>query len=138
MSRPPTFLITVLAIAGFIVLGVLFVIAKHLGLYIQCAMANAHVSIFELIGMNLRRVDVREICITHIRLRKEGLDVPLAALETHWMAGGHPAQVATAMIAAHRGRKHFTWDEAASLDLKGQDVVAVCEERFGVSRSGGH
>jgi uncharacterized protein YqfA (UPF0365 family) len=118
-----TVVIVILVAVGFVVLGVLFVLAKYLNLWIQAMFSNARVSIFELIGMRLRRVDVRTIVISRIRAVKAGLDVSTINLETHYLAGGRVPNCVTALISAKKAKSDLDWDVAAAIDLAGRDIL---------------
>ena len=118
-----TVVIVILVVVGFFVLGILFVLAKYLNLWIQAMFSNARVSIFELIGMRLRRVDVRTIVISRIRAVKAGLDVSTNNLETHYLAGGRVPNCVTALISAKKAKIDLDWDVAAAIDLAGRDIL---------------
>lgn len=115
-------------IASVLLMGLLVVLSRYLGLYLQCHVANAHVTWLELIGMRLRKVDLRSVLISHIRLRKAGVDIPLSWLETHDLAGGSPANVAAALITTRRAGKVMHWEEAAAIDLGPDDLLTFVHE----------
>lgn len=119
----PTFVIFILIVVGLIVLGVLFVLARYLGLWVQALFSNARVSIFEIIGMRLRKVDVRTIVISRIRAVKAGLAVSTNNLETHYLAGGRVPNCVTALISAKKARIDLEWDVVAAIDLAGRDIL---------------
>lgn len=127
----PSWVIVFLVVVGSVVLLPLAFVSQYAGLYIQAWASNASVSMSAIIGMRLRKVDVRTIIITHIRLHKADLHVPLANLETHYLAGGSPSRVATAMISATRRGGVLTWEEAATIDLGPDDLLEVVRARFG-------
>ena len=62
---------------------ILFVVGQFINLYIQALLSNAHVSLVDLVGMRLRKVDIRTIVLSRIRAVKAGLDIPTNALEQH-------------------------------------------------------
>ncbi len=110
-------------ILGIAALIVFFVVIKFFNLWIQALLSNARVSILELIGMSLRKVDVRTVVYSRIRAVKAGLQISTAQLETHYLAGGRVPSVVTALISAMRARIPLDWDTAASIDLAGRDIL---------------
>lgn len=119
---------TGLLIAGGIVLAiillVIFVFAlQFVGLYIQAITSNAKVGFFEMIGMKLRKVDIRTVVINRIRGVKAGMDIPTNLIETHYLAGGRVSNVISAMIAARGARIDLPWNTATAIDLAGRDIL---------------
>ena len=112
-----------LAIIGIIALVMLFVLANFFNLYIQALFSNARVGLLELIGMRLRKVDLRTVVFSRIRAVKSGLDVPTAKLETHYLAGGRVPSVVSALIAARSAKIPLTWEIATLIDLAGRDIL---------------
>ena len=113
-----------LAVFGLLVgLVVLIVIWQFLGLWLQALMSNANVSIFDLIGMKLRKVDARLVVLSRIRAVKSGLDITTNDLETHYLAGGRIPEVISSLIAADRARIDLIYKTACAIDLAGRDVL---------------
>ena len=67
-------------IIGFIFIIVLF---KYGWLWIQAFASGAHISIANLVGMSLRRINARTIVESKIGATKAGINVTTDALETH-------------------------------------------------------
>ena len=117
------------AIGLIIILGViLFVIGMILsfvpiGLWISAIAANVKVSIFNLIGMRLRRVVPSRIILPLIKATKGGINVTVNQLEAQYLAGGNVDKVVDALIAAHRANFDLTFERAAAIDLAGRDVL---------------
>jgi uncharacterized protein YqfA (UPF0365 family) len=109
-------------ILGLVVLIVLFLLAQFFNLYIQALFSGAKVGLIEMIGMRLRKVDVRAIVIARIRAVKAGLDLSTNQLETHYLAGGRIGAVINAMISAQKARIPLTWDASTAIDLAGRDI----------------
>ena len=65
--------ISIIGIIGLLI--VLFFIFVPIGLWISSLAANVKISIFNLIGMKLRRVVPSRIVIPLIKARKAGLDL---------------------------------------------------------------
>ena len=58
-----------------------------IGLWISSLAANVKVSIFNLVGMRLRRVTPSKIVIPLIKSTKAGLSLSVNELEAHYLAG---------------------------------------------------
>ena len=78
---------------------------------------------FRLIGMKMRKVDYKLLVNIYIIAQKAGLDVSIADLETHLMAGGNIEKVVDALIAAHSAKLDLSLEQAKAIDLAGRDVV---------------
>lgn len=120
-------LITVLLIvAGLFALIVVAFLFNFLNLYIQAATSNAHVGLIDMIGMKLRKVDIRAVVLSRIRAVKAGLDIPTNAIETHYLATGDSRRVVgviSAMIAAKGANIPLDWGTATAIDLAGRDIL---------------
>jgi uncharacterized protein YqfA (UPF0365 family) len=115
-------LIVLIIVAVIVGLVVFAIIGQFINLYIQALLSNARVGIFELVGMRLRKVDIRTVVLSRIRAVKSGLDISTNQLETHYLAGGRLVNVVTALIAALRAKIDLDWDTACSIDLAGRDI----------------
>jgi uncharacterized protein YqfA (UPF0365 family) len=105
-------------------LAVIFIVAQFFGLWLQAFMSNASVSLFDLIGMRLRKVDARVIVLSKIQSVKAGLsNMTTNDLETHYLARGRVPNVVNAMIAANRAGIDMTWKHACAIDLAGRDIL---------------
>lgn len=114
----------VLIVVGIILLVLLFIIAQFFRLWLQAYMSNADVSLFDLIGMRLRKVDPMTIVLCRIQLVKAGIhDVSVNDLESHYLAGGHVSNVTRAMIAANRATIDLDWKKSCAIDLAGRDIL---------------
>ena len=103
---------------------VILVVAQFFGLWLQAFMSNAGVSLFDLIGMRLRKVDARVIVLSKIQAVKAGLtDISTNDLETHYLARGRVPNVVNAMIAANRAGIPLTWKHGCAIDLAGRDIL---------------
>ena len=90
-----------LAVVGALfALVIVVVIGQFINLYIQAFLSNAHVGLLDIIGMRLRKVDVRQVVYGRIRAVKAGLNVSTSQIETHYLAGGDIRRVVSALIAA--------------------------------------
>ena len=115
--------IGLICFTGIIVLLiVLFFVFVPVGLWISCLASNVKVSIFNLIGMRLRRVMPAKIVMPLIKATKAGLPVGVNQLEAHYLAGGNVNSVIDALIAAERAGIELPFEKAAAIDLAGRDV----------------
>lgn len=112
--------ITVIAVVCLIAVFTTFV---PIGLWISSLAANVQVSIFNLIGMRLRRVVPSKIVIPLIKSAKAGMGLTVNQLEAHYLAGGNVDNVVNALIAAHRADIDLHFEKAAAIDLAGRDVL---------------
>lgn len=113
--------IILIGIIGLLV--VLFFVFVPVGLWISSLAANVKVSIFNLIGMRLRRVVPSKIVMPLIKATKAGLRVNVNQLEAHYLAGGDIDSVINALIAAERAGIELPFEKAAAIDLAGRDVL---------------
>jgi uncharacterized protein YqfA (UPF0365 family) len=116
---------TVGIIVGIGVIGlaiVLFFSFVPVGLWISSLAANVKVSIFNLIGMRLRRVTPSKIVLPLIKATKAGLSLSVNQLEAHYLAGGNVDSVVNALIASERAGIELHFEKAAAIDLAGRDV----------------
>jgi len=120
----PTPVKTGLFIACGIILVIFLFLAFSFGrLWIQAMFSGAPVSIFELIGMMLRRVNARLIVGSRITATKAGLELTTEQLEAHYLAGGHVNNVVRALIAADRANIELSFKTATAIDLAGRDIL---------------
>ncbi len=101
---------------------VLFFTFVPIGLWISSVAANVKVSIFNLIGMRLRRVVPSKIVLPLIKATKAGLKLNVNQLEAHYLAGGNVDGVVNALIASERAGIELHFEKAAAIDLAGRDV----------------
>jgi uncharacterized protein YqfA (UPF0365 family) len=100
-----------------------FLTVVPLGLWVSSLAANVKVSIFNLVGMRLRRVVPSKIVIPLIKSTKAGMGLNVNQLEAHYLAGGNVDNVVNALIAAHRADIDLKFEKAAAIDLAGRDVL---------------
>jgi len=101
----------------------LFFFLSVLNLWIQAWVSAAPVGVVDLLGMKLRKVDLRTIVFSRIRAVKAGLPVSTNQLETHYLAGGRVQNVISALIAARGANIALDWGTATAIDLAGRDIL---------------
>lgn len=110
-------------VLGIIALILLSIISRYLSLWFQAFVSGTPISLFNIIGMSLRKIPPRVIVNARITLFKAGLkDISVADLETHYLAGGHVTDVVVAMIAADKANIAMDWRRATAIDLAGRDL----------------
>ncbi len=110
-------------IAGFIAFVLLLIFLNFGGLWLRAKLAGAAVSFSELIGMWLRKVDMRTIVDSRITAIQAGLNVTRRDLESHYLAGGRVPNVVRALIAANRANIDLSLKVATAIDLAGRDIL---------------
>ncbi len=113
-----------LIVAGIVGLVILLVVGQFFRLWLQAYFSNASVSLMDLIGMRLRKVDPNAIVYAKIQLVKAGIhDMTTTDLESHFLAGGRVQNVTRAIIAANRAQLGLEWRKACAIDLAGRDII---------------
>ncbi len=92
------------------------------GLWISALSSGVRVSLFNLIGMRLRRVRPHAIIIPLIKASKAGLNLNINAVEAHYLSGGNINNVVSALIAAERADLGLNFERACAIDLAGRNV----------------
>ena len=110
-----------LGIIGLLI--VLFFVFVPVGLWVSSLAANVKISIFNMIGMKLRRVKPAKIVMPLIKARKAGLNLGVNQLEAHYLAGGNVDNVVNALIASERAGIELEFEKAAAIDLAGRNVL---------------
>lgn len=113
--------IAFLGVIGLLV--ILFFVFVPVGLWVSSLAANVKISIFNMIGMRLRRVRPAKIVMPLIKARKAGLDLGVNQLEAHYLAGGNVDNVVNALIASERAGIELKFEKAAAIDLAGRNVL---------------
>lgn len=98
-----------------------------LRLWISAIASGVKVSIFNLIGMRIRKVIPSRIVNPMIKATKGGIDIPIGNLEAHYLAGGNVDKVVNALIAAKRADIDLEFSRAAAIDLAGRDVLQAVQ-----------
>ncbi len=114
-------LIILLGIIGLIFIVIL---GKYIKLWFQAYVSGTPISIFNIIGMSLRKIPPQIIVNARINSYKAGLKgVTVSDLETHFLAGGRVLEVVRAMIAADKANIPLDWRQATAIDLAGRDIL---------------
>jgi uncharacterized protein YqfA (UPF0365 family) len=119
-SGPMIAVIIFVLIILLVIFGILF---NFIGLYIRAYVSGARVSLFDLIGMRLRRVNAIAIVNSRIQASRAGIHVSTPEMESHVLAGGDVQRVINAMIAANKANIDLPWQTATAIDLAGRDIL---------------
>jgi len=115
--------ITLLVIVILVAFVFLLLFLKFFRLWLQAKLSRADVKFSELIGMWLRKVDIRTIVISKITAIQAGLTLTTRDLESHYLAGGSVPKVVRALIAANRANIDLSLQTATAIDLAGRDIL---------------
>ncbi|MGD1276929.1 MAG: flotillin-like protein FloA [Tepidisphaeraceae bacterium] len=115
--------------AVVIVIGLVFFafLAQFIGLYVRAMVSGARVSLMELLGMRLRKVNTLVIVNGRIQASRAGLQVSQPEMESHMLAGGDVQRVIAAMIAASKAGIDLPWQTATAIDLAGRDILEAVQ-----------
>ena len=122
-----TLLIVGIIIAAIAVIILLAFVGKFFSLWLQALFSRANVSIFQLIGMRLRKVPPQVIVEARILSCKAGLPVDTNLLEAHYLSRGNVLRVIQALIAANKANIKLDFKEAAAIDLAGRNVLEAVQ-----------
>ena len=114
------------------ILFVMFVIFLYYAKWwLQSFFSNAKITIFNLIGMSLRKVEPKVIVPSKIMAVQAKLntdEISTKALESHYLAGGNVLQVVRALIAAEKAKTiKLSFREATAIDLAGRNVLEAVQ-----------
>ncbi len=114
-------LLVLLAICALIMLAIM---GKFISLWFQAFVSGTPISLFNIIGMSLRKIPPRIIVNARINSYKAGLKlITVADLETHYLAGGRVLDVVAALIAAEKANISLDWKRATAIDLAGREIL---------------
>lgn len=119
-----------LYIVGFLLLLFLVLIIflfRFINLWIQAYLSKAPVSLFGLVGMQLRKVNPAVIVRAMVSSVQAGIPITPRELEAHYLAGGNVMKVVSALIAANRADLGLDFRRAAAIDLAGRDVLEAVQ-----------
>lgn len=113
-----------IVLIALIVVAILAITGRFISLWFQAFVSGTPISLFNIIGMSLRKIPPKIIVNARINAYKAGLkQISVADLETHYLARGHVLEVVAAMIAADKANIELTWQQATAIDLAGRDIL---------------
>ncbi len=126
-EAPKVIGVALLVILVIAVLVFFLLFLKFFRLWLQAKLSRADVKFSELIGMWLRRVDIRTIVLSKITAIQAGLTLTTRDLESHYLAGGKVPNVVRALIAANRANIELGLKTATAIDLAGRDILEAVQ-----------
>ena len=121
MNNPNIFSVVLLAALVFALLVLMWAVPVRL--WMEAVFAGVKVSLGDLVGMRLRKVNPAMVVRPLIAATKAGLTLTTRELEAHYLAGGHVDRVAKALISADKANLGMSFKQAAAIDLAGRDVL---------------
>ncbi len=113
----------VILVVAVIILVAFSMAASFFRMWLRAWLSGASVSILNLVGMSLRKVNPSVIVDSRIMAVKAGMNVSTNELETHYLAGGNVVRVVQALIAANKANIDLNFQRATAIDLAGRDVL---------------
>ena len=106
-----------------LLLVLVLILFKFVNLWVQAVMTRTEISLFQLVGMSLRKVNPSVIVRAMINAKMAGVPLTTSQIEAHYLAGGNVINVVRALIAADRAALGLDFNRAAAIDLAGRDVL---------------
>ena len=104
--------------------GVLYLVARYLSLWLRAYVTGAHIGFLSLVLMSFRNVSPNVIVQCKIMSVQANLvSIPTSAMEAQYLAGGNVERIVLALIAADRAGIALDWSTAAAIDLAGRDIL---------------
>lgn len=116
MDNPSLIVVAIIALLTLAVLALRFGRIVLIGA--RAGRKGARIKVSELIGMELRKVDIRAVAESYAEARAAGLDVAVRDLETIELAGSSSGLVVSKMIEAKRSGQPLSFDDAAGEALQ--------------------
>ncbi|MBN2812628.1 MAG: flotillin-like protein FloA [Bacteroidales bacterium] len=116
----------VIAIVVILLIWLLFYFVP-LGLWFSAIFARVYVSIWQLVGMRIRKVPPSIIVNNLVSATKAGLQLKADELEAHYLAGGNVKQVVNALISADKANIPLDFKAATAIDLAGRNVFEAVQ-----------
>lgn len=113
----PVLILIAIGVGVILALIFLAIVAKFFKLWLEAALSQAPVGLFNMMAMSLRGVPPALIVHSRITGVKAGLEVDAGPLEAHYLAGGDVTQVILALIAADKAGLNLSFDRACTIDL---------------------
>ena len=123
-----------LVILGLLLLAAMImgiVLTKYFRYWMQSFLTGAGISMWDLIGMTFRKVNIAVIIKSKIIAVQAGINDPeitSQALEAHYLAQGNVPLVIRALVAAKKAKAiQLSFREATAIDLAGRNVLEAVQ-----------
>lgn len=123
LGAVPSYVPTLIIVAVVLVLLIIVFTFLPLAVWFRALVSGAHIPLTRLIGIKLRKINMKLLVESYISAKKAGIDLSIDELETHIMAGGNILNVVNALISAHSANIVLTAQTAKAIDLAGRDVL---------------
>ena len=100
------------------VLTIVFTIGKVFTLWLQAFMAGVPISIYQVLGMRFRKVDMRVVVRSLIMATQAGVSVTSSEMESAYLQGVDLEKITLAMIQAKREGLEVTFQDLVEADLE--------------------
>jgi uncharacterized protein YqfA (UPF0365 family) len=114
---------SILLLVAIVAFFFLFTYLIPIRLWLAAMFSGAYVGLLRLVGMRMRRIPPKQIVEPRIAAVSAGLDMPVEALESHYLAEGNVRNVVNSLISADKAGINLTFQRAAAIDLAGRDVL---------------
>ena len=126
--------VIVLVVAGiFLVFAVSMMVtaAKVFSPWLQAFLAGVPISLIQIVGMRLRKVDVRVVVKSLIMATQAGVAVPSIEMERAHLQGVDLEKITLALIHANREGKSITFQELVEADMEDRlhEKLGIRDER---------
>jgi uncharacterized protein YqfA (UPF0365 family) len=98
-----------------------------IGLWFSALVSGVNISLLQLFLMRFRKVPPGVIVRALIEGTKAGVPLNRDALEAHFLAGGHVANVVHALVSASKANIDLSFNMATAIDLAGRDVFEAVQ-----------
>ncbi|MGB3181495.1 MAG: flotillin-like FloA family protein [Cyclobacteriaceae bacterium] len=101
-------------------------------LILKARKQGASVSFTEATTMRFRKTASEKLFKAIGIARKNNLNIKVATIETHVLAGGNPVNLVNGMVEIKENDLPVTYSELAAIDLSGQDISEVLKKTYKV------
>ena len=96
--------------------------------YFSAFFSGCPVGAFKLIGMRLRKVDVKQVVNAFVLAKKSHLGITLFDLEMVLTSGGNPLNIVEGLNASKSAKLDFDFNFAKAVDISGRNILDVVRE----------
>ncbi len=127
LAASGTLEVVLIGVGILVVLVIALVFFRYFNLWLQCIFSNAGISLINLIGMSLRKINPSIIVRSKIAAVQAGIAATTRDMEAHYLAGGNVVNVIRSLIAADRANIPMDFRRAAGIDLAGRNVLEAVQ-----------
>ena len=127
LAAASTLEVVLIGVGILVVLVIALVFFRYFNLWLQCIFSNAGISLMNLIGMSLRKINPSIVVRSKIAAVQAGIPVTTQDMEAHYLAGGNVVNVIRSLIAADRANIPMDFRRASGIDLAGRNVLEAVQ-----------